>query len=136
MEVAERLHAVHSCGYVHCNVKPANVLWLPSQCQWRLVDFNLCTRTGEDVHVSAEVDYAAPEVVVSCTNESCIMASESMDSWSFGMIAFEILTGKRPFDVFHPGSEEVCLQKFNYSPVRPLLTETFILPNSVGLQNF
>lgn len=46
--VTESLERVHSMGITHRNIKPMNLLWLPSQKKWTLCDFGCSSRIGAD----------------------------------------------------------------------------------------
>ena len=45
-QVGERVAALHDAGWVHRNLKPGNVLWMPSCNSWRLVDCASCAISG------------------------------------------------------------------------------------------
>lgn len=79
---------------VHRDLKPENVLFLKGG--WSLADFGISryaeATTAPDTHkFSLSPPYAAPE---RWRNERATIAT---DVYSLGIIAFELLTGKRPF---------------------------------------
>ena len=39
--ICECLSDLHSSGYAHRDLKPGNIMWLPSQNRWTLIDFGL-----------------------------------------------------------------------------------------------
>ena len=45
-EAAKLLRMMHDAGYVHRDIKPGNIVWLPSHGAWTLIDFGCAARTG------------------------------------------------------------------------------------------
>jgi hypothetical protein len=46
INIAERLMLLHKEGYVHCDIKPSNVLWLADMHAWTLIDFGSTSKAG------------------------------------------------------------------------------------------
>jgi len=96
LEVADALTRAHHLGIIHRDLKPANVL-LAEDGTPRLTDFGIAhvtdsprlTQTGVLV---GTVDYLSPEV---CQGEP---PDERSDIWAFGVMLFEMLTGRLPFE--------------------------------------
>ena len=44
--ITEKLARLHGSGWVHRDLKPGNVLRLPCQHSWTLMDFGCAARTG------------------------------------------------------------------------------------------
>jgi serine/threonine-protein kinase len=94
-QTARALHAAHEDGLVHRDVKPGNLLITPSG-KVKITDFGIArvadqvalTATGQ---VMGTVQYLAPE---QATGKP---ATASTDIYSLGIVAYEALTGKRPF---------------------------------------
>ena len=61
--LAMRLKDLHALGYVHRDLKPGNVMWLPRENRWTVIDFGCAARTGERARLGFSVAYAAPEVI-------------------------------------------------------------------------
>lgn len=59
---------LHKAGYVHGNINPSHVLWLPSEASWTLIGLSHATRAGKLMHVQAGgglmLSYASPELAV------------------------------------------------------------------------
>ncbi len=95
-QCAEALEAAHEAGVIHRDVKPANIMVRPDGVV-KLTDFGIArvadaapmTRTGE---VMGTAQYISPE---QATGKP---VSPTSDIYSLGVVAHELLTGKRPFD--------------------------------------
>ncbi|MDR2382184.1 MAG: serine/threonine protein kinase, partial [Bifidobacteriaceae bacterium] len=89
------LHAAHSAGVVHRDVKPGNIL-LGHADQVKLTDFGISVAHGQlsltDAgKVMGTAQYLAPEQALG--NQ----ATPAGDLYSLGVIAYEALAGERPF---------------------------------------
>ena len=106
--ICECLSDLHSAGYAHRDLKPGNVMWLPSQNRWTLIDFGCAARTGQVSGMGFSLAYAAPEVVQACYREHQItmQVETSLDMWSLGVIAVELFSGRPALKVFQ-GQEQV-----------------------------
>jgi len=95
-QAALALGAAHEAGVVHRDVKPANILVMPDGTV-KLTDFGIAravdgsghTQTGE---VLGTPHYLSPEQAL---GEPATGAS---DLYALGVVAHELLTGRRPFD--------------------------------------
>ena len=61
--LAMRLRDFHALGYVHRDLKPGNVMWLPRENRWTIIDFGCAARTGQSARLGLSLAYAAPEVI-------------------------------------------------------------------------
>ena len=63
LQLALRMKDFHAMGYVHRDLKPGNVMWLPRENRWTVIDFGCAARTGTPAPLAFSLAYAAPEVV-------------------------------------------------------------------------
>jgi len=113
-KLSEALAYAHSQGIVHRDVKPANVL-IDEHGDPMLTDFGLAARRlGEekmtqDNAVMGTPAYMSPEQAAGKSNE----AGPASDQYSLGIMLYEMLTEKLPFE----GSMEVVI--FNHLQIEP-----------------
>ena len=97
-QICEGLHQLHHAGWVHGDLKPANVL-LMKDGSVRLADFNLAAEL-EGTHAYAPVfatpDYTPPELLWPEIDERGTRVRPSADIWAFGVLAHVALTGSFP----------------------------------------
>ncbi|WP_405095996.1 serine/threonine-protein kinase [Micromonospora sp. NBC_01412] len=114
-QAADGLQAVHDCGIVHRDVKPANLL-IRRNGSVLITDFGI-SRTWDGTHltVSGAVlgtpSYLSPEQVLGQP------ATALSDVYALGLTAYECLAGHRPFAGDSPYA--VALQRVQFAP-RPL----------------
>jgi serine/threonine protein kinase len=97
---------LHSHNIIHRDIKPENLL-LAEGDVIKLADFGLSVNTEEENPVTraGTLDYMAPEVLVcplkrlpSDHKEKVELAyTTKVDSWSMGVLAYELLAGRPPF---------------------------------------
>ncbi|RKH97076.1 hypothetical protein D7Y27_20145 [Corallococcus sp. AB004] len=104
--IAEAIAEAHQHGIIHADLKPENIL-IPRDGRVRVVDFGLARHAGgEQGAASGTPAYMAPE------RWRGAPPSPAMDLWSLGIIACEMLEGRRPLD-------DVQLATFAFTP-KPL----------------
>jgi len=109
VQMAEGLHAAHEAGIVHADFKSGNVILVAGSHGERAVitDFGLAridpaTTAPDETHsmneyspIAGTVAYMSPEQMAGGT------VSASSDIYSYGIVLFEMATGKLPFDERH-----------------------------------
>jgi eukaryotic-like serine/threonine-protein kinase len=113
-QAAEGLAALHSVGFIHHDINPRNFIVNRDQ-RVKLIDFGLTVpnrpafcgpgnRTGT-------VQYMAPELL----RREAI--DERIDIFAFGVMAFELLTERLPYDATNNAA--LMLQRINAEPLDP-----------------
>lgn len=113
-EAAAGLDVAHAAGIVHRDVKPANLL-LDAQGRLAVGDFGIArladdtqmTKTGQVLGTAA---YISPEQALGRP------ASPASDRYALAVVAFELLTGVRPFAGGPPTAQ--ALQHATGAPLR------------------
>ena len=88
-QVREALRILHSQGVCHCDVKPANILWVSRKRRAVLCDFSL----AKDMALSPQTDmactanYRPPECFAA---RGSFHVLPSIDTWSFGCTLWEL----------------------------------------------
>ncbi|MFR9794381.1 protein kinase domain-containing protein [Streptomyces sp. MS06] len=97
-QVCEGLRQLHGAGWVHGDLKPANVL-LMQDGSVRLADFNMAAELEGSHAYSpafATPDYTPPELLWPEVDERGTRIRPSADIWAFGVLAHVVLTGAHP----------------------------------------
>ena len=117
-QAAEGLAAVHAAGFIHHDINPRNFLVDRDQ-QVKLIDFGLTVpntpafcRPGNR---TGTVQYMAPELL---RREPI---DERIDVFAFGVLAFEFLTDRLPYDATN--TTTMMLQRINSEPLDPAVVK-------------
>jgi serine/threonine-protein kinase len=121
-QTARALSAAHARGLVHRDVKPGNLLIMPSG-KVKITDFGIArladqvplTATGQ---VMGTAQYLAPEQATGQT------ATGQSDLYSLGVIGYECLAGRRPFS----GESQIAIALAQVNDRPPALPDTIPAP--------
>ncbi len=142
-QVANALARAHALGVAHRDLKPANVFLVPQDAHLRsspaarkaattdpgadsgviakLLDFGLARQASEESTAATRLTRPGTTVgTVAYMSPEQARGEEvdaSADLWAFGVIAFELVSGRRPFPGAHPAS---VLHAIIYEPAPDL----------------
>jgi serine/threonine protein kinase len=115
-DVANALDYAHEQGVIHRDIKPSNIMLEKKTGRAILMDFGLALSVHEgttgDTFGSAH--YIAPEQAISSAK-----AVPQSDLYSLGIVIYEMLAGKVPFD--DPSVMSVALKHLNELPPPPTM---------------
>jgi formylglycine-generating enzyme required for sulfatase activity len=126
--IAEALAYAHGRGIIHRDIKPSNIL-LDVQGRAHLTDFGLAkdlradelTMTGD---LAGTYLYMSPEQALA----KRVKIDHRTDIFSFGVVLYEIASGKRPFD---GNSNQEILQAITFADPVPLTKRDKHIPRDL-----
>lgn len=124
-KILDALECAHNAGYIHRDVKPQNIL-ISESGEIKLTDFGIAkdagatTQTFDGKNVVGSVHYISPE---QAKGEE--VGTES-DLYSLGIILFEMLTGKPPYEGENP--VQIALRHINDDVPAPTQIDPAIPP--------
>jgi len=115
-QIAAALDYAHKRKLVHRDVKPSNILF-DDEGQAVLVDFGLVKSLSASRMTTAETILGTPHYMAPEQAGAKDTVDARADVYSLGVVAYEMLTGKQPFDADTPMA--VLMAHFNESPPDP-----------------
>lgn len=103
LQVCEALAYIHGHGLVHRDLKPSNIM-VDDDRQVRLMDFGLAKFLADDAGLTADgrmvgtFRYMSPEQILGEPLDA------RTDLYSLGVILYELMTGRTPFDAKTPSA--------------------------------
>jgi serine/threonine-protein kinase len=126
-EAAEGLQYAHEHGVIHRDIKPANIMRLRDGSV-KIMDFGIARLTQRNTGLTAvgyivgTPEYMAPEQFMGGTIDL------QVDVWAYGVVLYELLTGRNPFAGDTPG---VIMYKVTHEDPPPVCDTAPELPRSL-----
>lgn len=130
--IAEGLEQAHSMGIVHCDIKPHNIMITPNG-NIKVTDFGIARAINSSqtlmytTSVMGSAHYLSPE------QASGKSINGTSDIYSLGVVLYEMLTGKVPYEGESPISvalkhvNEQAIPPSRYNPGIPPLLEAAVM---------
>ena len=119
IRLADALHHAHGLGVIHRDVNPSNILLDSTQSAW-IADFGLAHHLdsqdgqGQASEMLGTLAYMPPEYA----SGNAQSADARADIYSLGVVLFELLTGRRPFEGDGDSVRQAILEQVPTSPRR------------------
>ncbi len=96
-QIAEGLYCAHQSGVVHRDVKPANVIVMRDGTV-KILDFGIARLTERDATRLTRSGFLVGTVLYMSPDQLSDGSVDALsDIWSYGVMYYEILTGRHPF---------------------------------------
>jgi pimeloyl-ACP methyl ester carboxylesterase len=116
LPIAEALGSAHAQGIVHRDVKPSNVL-ISDHGHTKVVDFGLAKFRDFDLDTILTAGTIGTVAYMSPEQASGGALGPPSDIFSFGILAYELLTGERPFKGNGPGALLSAIMTGSYKSI-------------------
>jgi serine/threonine protein kinase len=115
LQVAEALETAHARGVVHRDIKPRNIL-LADSGHVKVADFGIA-RAADATTISTTGDILGSAKYMSPEQAAGDQVGPASDLYSLGVVLYEMLTGRVPFEVATPA--DVPIRHAVAPPLRP-----------------
>ncbi|KAK7401536.1 hypothetical protein VNO78_13087 [Psophocarpus tetragonolobus] len=112
LEIARGMEYIHAKGVIHRDLKPENVL-VDGDFHLKISDFGIACEASKCDSLKGTYRWMAPEMIKGKRY------GRKVDVYSFGLVLWELVSGKVPFEDMSPIQVAVAVADRNLRPVVP-----------------
>lgn len=97
-DISNALKLLHETGYIHKDIKPANIMFDYNKNNYKLIDFGSCSPINGKKDCRGCIAYRAPEFFL-FMGKRVNDYNEKVDVWALGTIVCHLFKGALPYEL-------------------------------------